>query len=227
LSEFNTDKAIFTEALEFAKDSILFLLLKDGINSNIIEPIINRITQAIISGENLSDLITELDTMIKGEKAITTDKRIKKGIMERYLNTILTDSMNQYSANHNLAVSNELGLEFFLYEGGRSKDSRPFCIRYKNKYYHREEVEKLGERSPEDPFTGLKLSTLSTKGRNLLQGRIPGTTPGNIFVRRGGYNCVHQFIGVTPSQVPKTTLDRAIKKGMFKPTEKQRKSLNL
>ena len=227
MSEFNKDKSIYFELLEFTKQVTLVELLGSGIDVNFIGVIVERINLAITGGDNIVDLIDELDGLINGTTQITTDKRVSKGLLDRYMSQVLSDSISQFAANYNQMLTNDLGFEFYLYAGNEIKSTRPFCSRYKMKYYHRKEIEDLGEKSPTDPFTGLKLSTLSSKENNLLAGRIPNTTPSNIFTRRGGYNCRHQWSAVSNRFVPKETLLRALEKGFFTPSPKERKKLGI
>ena len=227
MSDFDADKSIYSELVEFAKQVTLVELLESGIDVNFVNVIIERINLAITGGGNIVDLIDELDGLIRGTTAITTDKRVSKGLLDRYMSQVLSDSITQYAANYNQILTNDLGFEFYYYAGNEIKNTRPFCSRYKMKYYHKKEIEQLGEKSPVDPFTGLKLSTISSKDNNLLAGRIPNTTPSNIFTRRGGYNCRHQWSAVSNRFVPRVTLLRAIDKGFFKPTSKELKKLGI
>jgi len=54
-------------------------------------------------------------------------------------------------------------------------------------------------------------------GPNLCQGRVKGTTESSIFRYRGGYNCKHVYKPTLIDAVPKSVVNRNIKKGYYVP----------
>lgn len=214
----------YIELLEFSKGETLLALIEEGIDVNFIGVIIDRLNIAVSGQYSLEDLIQELDQLIQGTTAITSNKRITKGLLERYTSQVTTDALNQYTATYTDLLSQDLKFQFYYYFGTKVKDTREFCLKYANKYYHRKEIEGLGLKSPEDPFTHKKLITLNP---DLLNGRIPNTNPSNIFTRRGGYRCGHQWNPVSVRNVPKSTLIRNLENGNWKPSEKILSELNI
>lgn len=199
VKEFNSNKHTYknliTTSIELTKNS----LLEAGINDNVINPTKQIIVDAITGNWTFEDLVDNLRTTIKGNEEI-------KGSLERYGSQIATDALNQFSANYNRSVSEDLGMEWYYYSGSSRRTSRPFCKKFAGKYFHKKEVEDFGK--------GIDINggRLSSRER---QGRIRGTNSSNIFTYRGGYNCKHQYIPTTVSFVPKSTVERNIEKGYF------------
>ncbi len=113
---------------------------------------------------------------------------------------IATDSLNQYSANYIKTVSDDLGLKWYKYQGGRKTSSRCFCLERVDKYFHVSEVEHWGE----TPSLWNSCKTKLHKGG----GMIAGTNKTTIFTYRGGWQCNHQIMPVSEKIVPKKDLDR-------------------
>jgi hypothetical protein len=105
-------------------------------------------------------------------------------------------------------VAADLGIEFFKYRGGLIKDSRPFCVERNDIIYHIEEIKSWGDIKQ-------------------WQGRRHGTDESTIITFLGGYNCRHTLIGVSEMDVPKETLQDAIDKGWYNPSDFVRKRLGL
>ena len=130
------------------------------------------------------------------------------GKLVRYTKQIVTDSLNQFSANYNATLTDDLGLVWYKYDGSLKDTSRPFCdalIAAKKScmpYIHVSQLEEIvsgnicGEQVPIYDKTGLP------------QGMIAGTNASNFRVNRGGYNCNHQLYPVSAAVVPKELRDK-------------------
>jgi hypothetical protein len=163
-----------------------------------IKPILDN---AVGTGASWRETVKEIRKLAEGNEEV--DGRILK-----YAKQITTDAFNTADALYTLEISNGLGLEFYRYVGGKVKDTRDFCRVRNGNYYHKEEVKEWG---------------------NLKEwnGKNPNTNPSTIFVLRGGYNCRHTLVPVSAAVVPKDVLQRAINKGYFRPSEKEKELLNL
>ena len=165
---------------------------------NEIKPILDN---AVGTGESWKETVKQIKALAEGNSEV--DGRILK-----YAKQITTDAYNTADALYTVEISASLGLEFYRYVGGKIKDTRDFCRTRNGNYYHREEVKDWGNLKD-------------------WSGRNPNTNENTIFVLRGGYNCRHTLVPVSVAVVPKEVLQRAMNKGYFKPTEKEKELLNL
>lgn len=200
-STFNPGKLVYKDALKTSMQLVSDSLLESGINERVIGPAKQIIADSITGRWSYTDLVENLRTTMKGDPETL-------GALERYAKQITADSLNQFSANYNQSVSEDLGFEWYLYSGGKRVTSRPFCVKFSGKYYHKKEIEDFGKGVDVD---GGGLS------RDLLKGRIRGTNASNIFTYRGGYSCQHQFVPVGIDQVPKYVVKRNVEKGYYSP----------
>lgn len=162
-------------------------ILNEGLQANIKNPLMNILSQNINGGGSYSGFLEQLRSNIIGIE--------NEGKLLRYSRGILNDALFQYSRAYQQSVTDDLGLEFYLYSGGTTKDSREFCVEHSDQFYHQLEVEAWAN---ED-----------------WQGKIPGTTSSSIFVNCGGYNCKHSLIPVSILIVPKEDIQRNIDNGNY------------
>ena len=188
----NANKYVFQEILNSSIEATKNSLLDSGISANVIAPIEKILSQNVTTGGSFSDLVEALRIDILGSPD-------KLGYLERYTSQITTDSLNQFNANYNIAVSNDLGLEFYYYAGSEKTTSRTYCINQidKGRYFHKKEVEASASKE--------------------WAGKIPNTNSSTIFVYRGGYRCGHQYLATNTLLVPKDVVDRNIANGNYKP----------
>jgi hypothetical protein len=188
----NANKQVFKEVVNFSIDATKNSLLDSGITESIIKPVENILSQNVTTGASFQDLTESLRGEILGDKD-------RLGKLERYSKQITTDSLNQFNANYNQTVSQDLGMEFYFYNGAIKNTSREYCkhVVKEGRYFHKKEVEKSASKE--------------------WSGKIPGTNSSNIFVYRGGYNCGHQWLAVATIAVPKSARDRAESKGYYEP----------
>ena len=180
----NANKNVFNAVKSLSIDATKNSLLEAGINNEIIAPVESILSQSITSGASITDMEASLRQEILGNSQVL-------GKLERYSRQITTDSLNQFNANYNKTVSNDLGLNFYYYAGAVKTTSRSYCLDRvsKGRYFHKKEVEQSASES--------------------WKGKIPGTNGSTIFVYRGGYNCGHQWLAVDELLVPKGVVQRA------------------
>lgn len=163
-------------------------LTSDGIVEGISGRITDIINRNITTGGKYSDFVLEL-------KDFLTDKDGSPGALSRYAQQIANDSLNVFSAQYTKAVTDDLGLEWFVYVGSLVEKSRPFCkklIQSKNNclpYIHTSQLDEIAKGYICD-------EVVSTKGL------IPGTNGENLPINRGGWNCGHQLIPISEFIVP-------------------------
>lgn len=182
-------KATLKIIREMSVDKTLNDLLGQGLQSNVVDRIHSILTDNTTSGGSYSSLNQQLRASITG-----TDET--EGILERYSKTITTDAINQYSAQYHEALAQDLNFNWGRYIGSNLKTSREFCILLEEKeWVHRSEL-------PDILKGKIDGHQCKLNKQGLPLGMIPGTNSDNFKVRRGGYNCGHQFFWVPDSAVP-------------------------
>ena len=190
----NANKNVFNTIKNLSIDATKNSLLETGITNEIILPVQRLLEKNITTGGNFVDLTESLRLDILGNSE-------KLGKLERYTKQITTDALNQFNANYNQAVSQDLGMEFYFYNGGIKETSRSYCINRvaEGRYFHKKEVEESANEQ--------------------WAGKIPSTNESTIITNRGGYNCGHQWLAVDAIAVPKSVIERNINNGNYKPIQ--------
>lgn len=182
-------KEIRTQSMDAAYES----LMGAGINSRVSEPIMAMMRQNASNGGSYTGLVQQLRDYV-------TQNETGAGALQRYAKQITTDALNQYSAQYLDAVTNDLGLEWFMYTGALIETSRPFCkALIAKKYVHKSELPAIikGDFKEFEEEEGV----INPK-TDLPEGMVPGTNVANFKVYRGGYNCNHQLVPVDEIAVP-------------------------
>jgi len=185
--------ALLKEVTKQSIDATVDALTEQGLNSNLIQPIHDILLTNSTTGGSYQDMVNQLrEFMTKTDSGV--------GELERYAKLITTDSINQFSAQYTNIVANDLGLDWFMYDGSLIKTSRAFCEAcVKKKYIHRSEFPDLLKGDfPEFKEEGGEIYDKT----GLPSGMIEGTNSSNFPVLRGGYNCGHQLIPVSSAVVP-------------------------
>lgn len=203
-------KKLYDDILEFAKQKTALQLLESGVDANFFDQILETLNSSVVSSGDIDDLFDELKVYITGGKEGV-------GALQRYVSQVANDSLTQFNATYNLTVTQDLGIEFYKYTGTKISDTRPFCVTFMNQYFHKNEVELLGQGI--NPYSGKVLT------QDQLKGRIKGTNKSSIFTYRGGWNCRHYFSPISPRFVPKEVLRRNVRNGNWQPNERETRYL--
>lgn len=196
LTEEFTAKAVLQEIKELAINDTITLLTEEGITANVSNKIYEVLSNNVRSGMSWKDFNKEIKNIIVGNDETA-------GLLEKYSSQITTDSINQFSANYSKIITDDLGLEWFVYAGALEEDSRDFCeALVAKKYVHESEIPELLK-----GHIGNKRVPIYKK-TDLPYGMIPGTNADNFEIRRGGYRCQHQLVPVGESFVPKDIRDK-------------------
>lgn len=195
MSELSAVNAIYFEALSSAfsanklfikslqKSTIASLettLLNEGLAANVKQPLLNILNQNVNGGGSFSGMLDQVRKYLVGEG--------KEGALKRYARTWTSDALFSFNRSYQMGVGSDLGLEWYFYGSGLTKDSRDFCVDRTDQYWHQKEIES---------WAGLN-----------WQGKNPATTESSIFVYAGGFNCRHSFIPVSKAAVPKEAIIR-------------------
>lgn len=192
-------------------------LTEAGIGVNIENQISDILRTNVTSGGSYRSLESQLR-----ESLTDTDK--SDGSLVKYTKQITTDSINQYSAQYTQTVSSDLGFEWFAYAGSDVKNTRPWCDAMSDiRYFHISQVPSLLKAEGltyENKKTGKREQVPIYQKTGLPHGMIEGTNAGNLFIRRGGFNCGHQIRPVSESLVPKDIKDKVIQTPAYKSWKK-------
>ena len=170
-----------------------------GVSTNFIQPVREGIFKNIVAGTTISDMETYLSNYI-----LSNPERMSG--LKRYVTQVSRDSLNQFDGQVNSNIAQTFGLDAFRYVGSLIEDSRPQCVRWVGK-----NVLLLDELQNEINWAN-----------NNGTGMIPGTTPNNFAVFRGGYNCRHSAI---PFKLTKSQRAELAKQNFQEATPEQEKQI--
>jgi hypothetical protein len=169
-----------------------------GVDANFIEPVKNGIYKNIVGGATRSDLENFLNAYVVGTPELN-------GLYSRYVKQVSRDALGQFDGQINAKIADEFGLDAFRYVGSIIDDSRSQCVRW------------VGKRILEKSEMQSEINWANNNG----SGMIPGTTPENFLVYRGGYNCRHRAI---PFKLTKSQRERLQKEQTTEATEATKKT---
>ena len=186
-------KKLYDEIRKQAKIDTIETLTGAGMTAKVSKVVNDVLKVNITTGANYSSLLKQV------RKALT-DTKTGEGLFVKYAKQITTDALNQYNAQYVNAVSNDLGLKWFVYDGALIETSRTFCEACVAKeYIHVSEFPKVVNGDFEE-FK--KLDGAINSKTNLPAGMIDGTNAETFHVYRGGYNCGHQLLPISEIAVP-------------------------
>lgn len=192
---------VLAEVQTQAIDSVIELLGDEGINANFNNKIRDILRKNVTAGGTRAQFIEEARAFILGNEEVD-------GALVKYTGQIVTDSLNQFSSQYHQIISDDLGFEWFSYDGSIKDTTRPFCrklIEAKKgcmRYIHKSQFPELlagricGEQVPIYDKYGLP------------QGMYEGTNVANFPILKGGYWCNHSLNGVPSALVPKALRDK-------------------
>ncbi len=168
-------------------------LTGSGVSTEVVAPIRQELFKNVVAGSSFEDVEQALREFITGSEG-------KNGQLSKYVTQISRDALNQYDGQVNSQIAKEFDLNAYEYVGSLIDDSRPQCRRWVNK-----EVLLKADLPSE-------IAWAESNG----SGMIPGTTPDNFAIYRGGYNCRHQAI---PFKLTRREAERLKKRQAKEPTE--------
>lgn len=196
-----SNKEIYKATLAQSQKQAIDLLSRSAVNQVFINPMKEILQSSISTGGSFTDAISALTDYVIG-----TDQ--KEGQLLSRVKQVAFDGFAFADRQYMKTISEDVGFEWFQYFGGRIKDSRYFCVERANGIFHKKEVQYWGETpSLWDKPTGSKFHG---------GGRVLETNKSTIWVYAGGYNCRHQIVPVSTTQVPASAIKRAKEKGYIK-----------
>jgi hypothetical protein len=183
---------IWNEIKRQTIEDVVASLTEADISTLVIQPVADLIRDDVMNGSSWSNMVKSLEKLIESRSGLDSP-------LKRYSSQIVTDAINQYAAQYNNTITDDLGLQWFQYVGSLVKHSRPFCRSLVAKrWVNVAEFSQIvkgkidGKQVPRNPRTGLP------------DGMIPGTNSQTLKTYRGGYRCNHLFIAVDESVVPES-----------------------
>lgn len=184
ISESFRENRIFIRRLQQSTiQSLESNVLGDGLISQVRQPLVNILDRSVNSGGQFSGFLEEVRTFVRGNTHLD-------GRLISYSRGFLRDSLFQYSRSYQESMTNDLGLNYYLYDGGIIDTTRAFCEERAGKFFHRKEVEAWAD--------------LKWAGKN------PMTTESSIYIFCGGYGCIHSLIPVSETIVPEDVITRNV-----------------
>lgn len=190
----NTLAAIRQESVNATIES----LTGSGMRQALVEPIREILRTNITSGAKFTDLTKNL-------REFMLDTSKTEGKLVKHVKQITTDALNQYARTNIALITDDLGLEWYSYNGAIIDTSRDFCIAmHKKKYIHKSEFPKVikGDFAEFKAIDG-KINPKT----GLPYGMIEGTNAQTLVVNCGGYQCNHELIPVDELVVPQSKKD--------------------
>lgn len=202
-----TDEESFNrKALDKSKSNAYDLLASNPtVTTNLYQPVREILTNAVIAGDQYTKVVAGIRQQVQGGTIKGIELQSK---LYRYAKQMAFDVFAIADRGYTQNISEDIGVEFYVYRGGLVEDSREFCKTRNGKYYHRKEVEAWGNLKRWD-------------------GKIPDTDSKTIWVYAGGYRCNHAILPTSEAVVPKDVLERNIASGNYNPDEETRKALGL
>lgn len=185
-----TPAAKLDELKKQAKFAIAQKLTGAGLEANVIEQIQDLLRKNITRGGSFTDMSFQIQELV-----VSGDGH--PGKLAAYAKSIVTDGINEFSAQYHEIISVDLGLFWRMYVGSNIATTREWCKHMtKKKYVHSKEIPVVlsgmidGHQVRINPIT------------ELWYGAKLGTNENNLYLNRGGHNCGHQFNAVSEVVVP-------------------------
>lgn len=170
-----------------------YLIDPSTYDSGLWQPIANSIIAGIATGAVLSDTLTSVNEQVGSG-----------GLDSAVAQTVSSAPLTMQRAQ-TMAVADQVGAEFFLFQGRPIKTTREWCREREGRYWHRAEIEEWG--------------AMAASG-NGWDGMVDGTNEKTIFIHLGGWygsrnSCRHVLVPVPRFRVPEEDLARMRDKGLI------------
>lgn len=167
-----------------------------GLSANVTGKLNDILLRAVTSREKFADLQEELRSHMLGSEG-------GQGALARYAGTYAVTAMSQFTGQNNKLLTQDLGLEWFMYVGSNIETTREFCQHLtKKRYVHISEIPDILA----GKIDGHQCAIYTKTG--LPYGLIEGTNEENFQVNCGGWNCRHQLVPVHELAVPQDIRDK-------------------
>jgi hypothetical protein len=199
--DYDVDEDPLRELSRAFKGSIAEALVNpDTYTSSLWRPIANTMLLGIATNAILGDVAGAVGEQV-GAGAVLQSVEADVASAPSTLGRTLTQN-----------VADQIGAEFFRYQGRPIKTTRVFCAEREGKVWHREEIADWGRRAAAG-------EDLDGNGNPGWAGMVEGTNEQTIFVFLGGWyggrqNCRHVLVPLARRDVPAEDLARMREKGL-------------
>lgn len=156
------------EAGELVKSGYLYRL---AAAESVREQVKQYVLTSIASGQSLKQFQSGLKGLVQGSNDVN-------GALLQYWDNYAYDQFNRVREINNLHFKDEIGLKYFVYQGGLIRTSRTFCVKKNGKVFSEEEAVRNW---PNDP--------------DLIDKAHVATY--NPLIDRGRYNCRHFLMWIS------------------------------
>ena len=178
---------------------------ESGVNINVISKVQEILQTNITSGGSYAQMQSDMKAFIQGDAE-------NLGAFNKYANTFVVDGVNTYARTYQTLLTEDLNIEWYMYVGSLLETSRPWCKHMVDKkYIHKSELDTVLY----DNVNGVEICSAEipcNSKTKLPAGMKKDTTPQNLLVNAGGWNCGHKFIGVDSAVVPQHIKDKIKKR---------------
>lgn len=204
------DDELYKNAVKKSQQNALSLLDNSAISQQLLKPISEILTSAIINESSYLDLVEIMRTNLTGENAL----------LSKYAGQIVKDTFAISDRQYVQLTARNHGIEFYRWDGGTVEDSRQFCVERAQGIFHYKEIADWGDGVKKDgSFEYPK--TIKQRGESVKgwEGMNYDTTRSTIFSYAGGYNCIHVLVPIATEYVPHNWVDRAKRLGYYLQTQ--------
>ena len=178
---------------------------ESGVNINVVSKVQDILQTNITSGGSYAQMQSDMKAFIQGDAE-------NLGAFNKYANTFVVDGVNTYARTYQTLLTEDLNIEWYMYVGSLLETSRPWCKHMVDKrYIHKTELDTVLY----DNVDGVEICSAEipcNSKTKLPAGMKKDTTPQNLLVNAGGWNCGHKFIGVDSAVVPQHIKDKIKKR---------------
>ncbi|WP_346318185.1 hypothetical protein [Chitinophaga sp. YIM B06452] len=181
-NELQVDLQLTTPARRQVYKQAKAALYGSGIDAGFREPLNHMLLMQVTTGGSISDMEEILQRWNAGDLSAGSRSPTGRPMpnLQQYATQLARDTSYQFNGTVNEIIAQEFGLDGIMYVGDIIRDSRPLCVHLVNL---RRDVGKD------------ELAELLVR-KDLLPGRIPGTTVQNFCTNRGGFACRHMSFPV-------------------------------
>lgn len=177
----------------YKRETASILTNADTYSDAIWSPTADRLIYGIATAEALRGLLGGVTSTV--EEAPITEP----------VETVTVSAPLMMQRTQTAAAVEQVGAEFFFFQGRPIKSTRQWCKEREGRYWHIEEVREWGRKA---------------KAGDGWDGMVEGTDENTIFIHLGGWfgqrnSCRHILVPVLRSAVPREDLDRMRDKGLI------------
>lgn len=177
--------------IQYKQTTARYLTSADTFNDRLWSPLVDQMVASVATGVDLKQAIENVQQVIVPDDVV--------GPLERIARAATENAQVIYKRASLKAAADEIGAQFYLYQGKNISTTRPFCKQRAGHVWHRKEIEEWASEE--------------------WSGKTEGTNAETIFIYVGGYygterSCRHVLVPVPLRDVPREDLERMRANGL-------------